>query len=217
MRKRRILVLGVKFLLGLVTAAGLLWLGGFAWFVAELETAPQNPRQRTEGIVVLTGGPYRISLAVSLLDDGLAERLLISGIYASLEDETLRRANAIPSAIFECCIDLDRAARNTEENAREAALWAERRNYRSLRVVTAFDHMPRSLVELRRFMPDVQLVPHPVSPATVGHDIRWPSVGRLALEYSKYWIALARARLLPDGAAVMTGPAAITAFTRVTP
>lgn len=216
MRKRRILVPGVKFLLGLATAAGLLWLGGFAWFVAELEMTPQKPRQRTEGIVVLTGGPYRISLAVSLLDDGLADRLLISGIYASLEDETLRRTNAIPSGIFECCIDLDRAARNTEENAREAALWAARHDYRSLRVVTAFDHMPRSLVELRRFMPDVQLVAHPVSPATVGSDIRWPSVGRLALEYSKYWIALARARLLPDEAAGVPAPASIAAFTRVT-
>lgn len=199
-KRRRILLLGVKFLFVVASVAGLLWLGGFAWFVAELETAPQQPQDRTDGIVVLTGGPYRISLAVSLLDDGLAERLLISGIYAGLEDETLRRANAIPSRIFDCCIDLDRAARNTEENAREAALWAMRRGYRSLRIVTTFDHMPRSLVELRRVMPDVQLVAHPVSPTTVGSDMRWPSVGKLALEYTKYWIALVRARLLSDGA-----------------
>lgn len=198
MRKRAILFSGVKMLFILASIAGFLWLGGFAWFLAGLETRPTRPSEPTDGIVVLTGGPYRISLAVSLLDEGLAERLLISGIYAELEDETLRRANAIPRHIFTCCIDLDRAARNTEENAREVAAWARQHSYRSLRVVTTFDHMPRSMVELRRALPDAELLPHPVSPDTVGADLAWPSVGKLALEYSKYWVALVRARYLSE-------------------
>src|SRR5690606_28558836 len=100
--------------------------------------------------------------------------------------------------ISACCIDLDRAARTTEENAREAAHWARRHSYRTLRVVTTFDHMPRSLVELRRVLPEAELLPHPVSPDTVGADLARPSVGRLALEYSKYWVALVRARYLSE-------------------
>lgn len=198
MRKRQGVSVGVKALFLLVASLGFLWLGGFAWFVSRLPLTPDIPERKTDGIVVLTGGPYRISLAVGLLADGLADRLLISGIYASLNDETLRQANAIPKDIFACCIDLGRVATNTEENARETAEWMVAHGYRSLRVVTTFDHMPRSLVELRRAMPEVEFVTHPVSPVTVGAEVRWPPVGRLALEYSKYWVALARARLVAE-------------------
>lgn len=194
-RKRDMILTSVKLLFVMVVLALLLWVGGFVWFIATLQTRPEEPITRTDGIVALTGGPYRISLAVSLLSDGLAERLLISGVYGELDDETLRRANAIPQDIFLCCIDLGRAAANTRENADEAAIWVAAQGYRSLRVVTTFDHMPRSLVEFHRAMPEVELVPHPVSPETVGPEVRWPPVGRLALEYTKYGLALMRARI----------------------
>jgi uncharacterized SAM-binding protein YcdF (DUF218 family) len=135
---------------------------------------------------VLTGGAYRISVAQQLLAEGKAERLLISGVYDRLDDETLRRATGIPDRLFACCVDLGRAATNTKENAKEAAAWAARHHYKSLRVVTTYDHLPRSLLEFKRAMPDMDLVAHPVSPATVGDGMSSPGVGRLALEYAKY-------------------------------
>lgn len=208
-RKRDIVFASVKLLFVVVMLSLLLWLGGFLWFIANLPTEPEDPNRRTDGIVALTGGPYRISLAVSLLSDGLADRLLISGIYGELDDETLRRANAIPKDIFACCIDLGRAAANTKENADEAAIWAAAHGYRSLRIVTTFDHMPRSLAEFRRAMPGVQLVAHPVSPATVGPEVRWPPVARLAVEYTKYWVALLRSRA-GTGAGVLKPAAEFT-------
>jgi uncharacterized SAM-binding protein YcdF (DUF218 family) len=66
---------------------------------------------------------------------------------------------------------------------------------RSLRLVTANYHMPRSLLEFGRAMPDVAIVPNPVFPG-ISRDKRWwlrPASLALALiEYDKYLVALAR-------------------------
>lgn len=193
-RFRDTLLRGLRIFMGLLLLLALFWVAGFLWFISSLPNAPAAPQQKADGIVALTGGAYRISLAVSLLEDKLGERLLISGIYEELDNETLRRANGIPRDIFACCIDLGRGAANTKGNADEAAIWAAAHGYKSLRIVTTFDHMPRSLVEFQRAMPEVTLIPHPVSKVTVGPQVRWPSFGRLALEYTKYWVALLRAR-----------------------
>lgn len=174
------------YILNALVVLAVLWLGGFVWFLLTLPDTPEDPDRRTDGIVVLTGGAFRISVAQQLLAQGKAQRLLISGVYDRLDDETLRRATGIPDTLFACCVDLGRAATNTKENADEAAAWAAQHHYKSLRVVTAYDHLPRSLLEFKRAMPGIDLVPHPVSPATVGGGMPSPGVGRLALEYAKY-------------------------------
>lgn len=186
------------YILNLLIVLAVAWLGGFVWFLMNLQDTPKAPDQRTDGIVVLTGGAFRIALAQQLLADGKAQRLLISGVYDQLDDETLRRATGIPDDLFACCVDLGRSATNTQENAAEAAAWATGRGYRSLRVVTAYDHLPRSILEFRRAMPAMELVPHPVSPATVGAGMNRPGLGRLALEYAKYsrvWLLIQSDRL----------------------
>jgi len=183
--------------LGLVALATVaLWLGGFLLWAANLPLTPEAEGENSDGIVVLTGGAHRIDLAVALLAQGRAERLLISGVNQRIKDETLRRVIGISKELFECCIDLGRVAQNTQENAIEAAAWARRNQYRRLRVVTAYDHMPRSLLELHRAIPDVTLVAHPVSPLTV-EGARSPGLLSLAMEYSKYWVALLRYRFGP--------------------
>lgn len=174
------------YILNTLAILAALWLGGFVWFVAALPEAPQQPTRRTDGIVVLTGGAYRIALAARLLADGMAERMLVSGVYNLVDDETLRRSVGISPELFACCVDLGRAATNTAENAQETATWAADHNYRSLRVVTDYDHMPRSLKELQRAMPTVELIAHPVSRYTVGKDMKRASLSRLALEYLKF-------------------------------
>jgi uncharacterized SAM-binding protein YcdF (DUF218 family) len=66
---------------------------------------------------------------------------------------------------------------------------------RSLRLVTAAYHMPRSLLEFHRVLPGTEIVPHPVFPEHVKQRSwwRWPgSASLFASEYSKYLVALAR-------------------------
>lgn len=172
------------------------WAGGFVIWLNNLPHAPESRGMETDGIVVLTGGAHRIELGVTLLAEGEAQRLLISGVNQRIEDETLRNVLGISEDLFACCIDLGRVAQNTRENAIEAADWARRRDYKSLRIVTASDHMPRSLVEFRRAMPGAEFFAHPVSSETWDGMPR-ASVGGLAMEYTKYWIALIRYRFTP--------------------
>jgi len=184
----------VLFIAGVLACAA--WTGGFVIWLNNLPLAPEGRDIRTDGIVVLTGGAHRIELGVGLLAGGAADRLLISGVNQQIEDETLRSVIGISKDLFSCCIDLGRVAQNTRENAIEAADWARRKDYKSLRIVTAYDHMPRSLVEFRRTMPGAEFFAHPVSPET-WDGISRPGYGGLAMEYTKYWIALIRYRFTP--------------------
>ena len=62
-----------------------------------------------------------------------------------------------------------------------------------MRLVTSAYHMPRSLLEFRRIMPEMIIVPHPVFPEDYNprHWWRWPgSPGLVISEYSKYLVAV---------------------------
>jgi ABC-type lipoprotein export system ATPase subunit len=59
------------------------------------------------------------------------------------------------------CNASHRAPRLEQENAREAAAFAARENFTSLRLVTANYHMRRALLEFRRAMPDIEIVAQP--------------------------------------------------------
>ncbi|MDP3547380.1 MAG: hypothetical protein Q8S29_14510, partial [Phreatobacter sp.] len=117
-RPRRILRL--SFLLPAVFAAAVLGLaGGFIAF-AETATRPYDPASpRTEAIVAMTGGSYRVSDAVTLLGAGHGRRLLISGVNPIVRERELARAVPAASPLMGCCIDLDHRALNTRGNAIE--------------------------------------------------------------------------------------------------
>lgn len=173
-----------------------LWAGAFLQYLASLPQAEGPDLRPTDGIVVLTGGPARLQEGLNLLQNGLAKRMLVSGVNPNVDKAALAEV-AGRTALLNCCVDLGFTARNTEENAEEIAAWAHQRGYRSLRVVTAAYHMPRSLLELRRVAPRIGYVPHPVFPEQVRlHDWwRWPGTAELlVVEFHKYLAALLRAR-----------------------
>ncbi|MBU0864395.1 MAG: YdcF family protein, partial [Alphaproteobacteria bacterium] len=60
----------------LISLLFLAWVLGFAWFALLLPLPA--PAQKTDAIVVLTGGPGRIDRALERLEAGDAKRLLIS-------------------------------------------------------------------------------------------------------------------------------------------
>ena len=67
--------------------------------------------------------------------------------------------------MFECCVDIGYEAQDTPGNADETMHWAADQGFSKLIIVTSSYHMPRSLTELGRVMPDVRLVPYPVGRA----------------------------------------------------
>lgn len=185
----------------LLTLAGSLagmWVVGLFLFAASLPRQTAGDDQATDAIVVLTGGSERLAVGFDLLRAGKARKLFISGVYRGVEVRELLTLTAQPGSDLECCVRLGYDADDTEGNAVETARWMRDEGFSSLRVVTANYHMPRSLVEFRRALPGVTLVPHPVAPAKVRLDgwWGWPGTAELIVgEYSKYVLAVIRAAL----------------------
>ncbi len=144
---------------------------------------------------MLTGGQVRIAEGARLLGEGRAERLLISGVNQKIGRPSLLKLSGLGEQTFNCCVDLGYAALDTIGNAAETRRWAEALHYNKLIVVTASYHMPRSLAELARVMPDTELIPHPVVPESLRQKSWWlnrTALRILAAEYVKFLPAAAR-------------------------
>jgi len=183
----------VSIVLFLVLVAFLI---GFVAF-SEKVTSMQSPvlAEPADAIVVLTGGQSRIHAALDLLKDKQGQRLLISGVHPSTTEKSLQRATQVDQKLFDCCVDLDRSARNTVGNATESERWIRSNNYHRVIVVTNNYHIPRSILEMSYRMQDVEFVPYPV----VNGENRthsWVAEGDtlrvLFIEYVKYLGAAVR-------------------------
>jgi len=151
--------------------------------------------EKADGIIVLTGGRARLETGLRLLESGKGRRLLISGVNPVAGRHILMRATHADPYFFECCVDLGRQALNTIGNAEESADWVAKNGYRRVFVVTNSYHMPRSLSELRRKMPQTELVPYPVEPNNAGDASLLQFFERLRvfmIEYIKFLGVTAR-------------------------
>jgi len=178
----------------LMLAFGLLAIG-FLIFTRSIERSKPEPERTADGIAVLTGGVARIDEAMKLLAQQKAKRLLITGVNRTTSTEALKQLASEGDQLFSCCVDIDKEARNTIDNATETSQWVAQHHYNSIIVVTSNYHMPRALAELARVMPGVILIPYSVVDNNV-HLERWwtyPGTTKLLVsEYLKYLPALAR-------------------------
>jgi uncharacterized SAM-binding protein YcdF (DUF218 family) len=168
---------------------------GFVVFANSIDRERREPAYAADGITVLTGGTSRIDDAMRLLSKGKAKRVLITGVNRGTTREQLKRLASQGDQYFACCVDIDKEARNTIDNATETAQWVALHRYGSIIVVTSNYHMPRALAELARALPDVTLIPYPVVDNNVHVERWWNYIGttRLLLsEYLKYIPALGR-------------------------
>ncbi len=168
---------------------------GFIVFANSVDRERIEPAHPADGITVLTGGVSRIDEAMKLLSQGKAKRVLITGVNRGTTLEQLKELSSQGDQYFACCVDIDKEARNTIDNATETAQWVTLNQYSSIIVVTSNYHLPRALAELERALPGVALIPYPVVDNNV-HVERWwhyPGTTRLLLsEYLKYLPALGR-------------------------
>jgi uncharacterized SAM-binding protein YcdF (DUF218 family) len=193
----------VHLVLGILT----LWLIGLLGFIAIIpgQASKFDSEGKTDAIIVLTGGGDRLAEGFRLLDRGLSKRLLVSGVapgvtLPQLIDRLGEQRDSVPSAEeLACCVTLGYEAESTVGNADESAEWLRSNGAKSVRLVTANYHMLRSLLEFRRKVPGISVVPNPVFPGEV-RDPHWFVKPRTLLllvnEYHKYLFALGRA--LPE-------------------
>lgn len=189
----------LRSLRGLALLAGLgamLWLGGLAWFVYSGLSDGADRNSHTDAIVVLTGGRLRLETGVDLFGQGKAQKLFISGVNQRVDRAALMRVFEPVADRARCCIVLGHDADDTFGNARETAVWMRQQGFSSLRLVTSWYHMPRSLIEFRRAMPQVSIVPSPVfARGDDGEDrfALWRDATELTVgEYDKFLVVLLR-------------------------
>ena len=144
----------------------------------------------TDAVVVLTGGSGRLEAGLDLLVREMARKLFVSGVYRGLDVQRLLQLVRRDPAGIEARVALGNAV-NTQANARETADWMKAEGFRSLRLVTGAYHMPRSLLEFQRAIPETTVIPHPVFPDHVKADWwAWPgTLGLVIGEYNKYLFA----------------------------
>lgn len=143
-----------------------LWVAGYGFFVASiLYERPNDETTKTEAIIVLTGGDFRVETGLDLFTKKLAPNLFISGVHNSVTlDDIVKGRRTLPA----CCMELGHKALTTTENAAEAKQWIEKKAVKSIRLVTSPYHMPRALLEFRSVMPKLEITPYRVERERLG-------------------------------------------------
>jgi uncharacterized SAM-binding protein YcdF (DUF218 family) len=138
-------------ILRLISLVLVLYALGFALFGVTLGSAAGA--ERTDAVVVLTGGVGRIERGAQVMADGLGKRMLISGADPSVRRVDLaQRLGSDGRRVLRCCTDLGSESVDTRSNAEEAGRWLKRRGYTSLRLVTSDWHMRRAGWEFERLL-----------------------------------------------------------------
>ncbi len=172
--------------IAIISGALVLWTVGLVDFAARIPTDVTDRWTFTDAIVVLTGGSKRVEAGLALLAAGHASRMFVSGVHAEVSAEELIALLPVRTAALGCCVEVGHEARNTRGNALETAAWMRANGFTSLRLVTSSYHMPRSLAEFTRAIPEATIVPHPVFAAGVKTEQWWKWPGTAALIASEY-------------------------------
>ena len=155
----------------------LLYLLGF--FVFAVTLGSPAAEERTDAIIVITGGSGRIEHGIDVLAAGRAKRMLISGTDPAVRKADLAERLGGKAKLLNCCVDLGSESVDTRSNAEEAKRWLDKRNFKSFRLITSDWHMRRARYEFRRVLGgDYEVVPDAVRGG--------PSFMTLFGEYNKY-------------------------------
>ncbi|MDY7098288.1 MAG: YdcF family protein [Pseudomonadota bacterium] len=158
------------------SAGFLVWAIGFLWFAFDLPQPASN--QKTDAVIVPTGGAGRIARGLEVLDKGYAGRMLVTGVDPEVKPGEFAAQFEVPDRQMQCCVTLGFRAVDTRGNASETAEWVKDNNVKSLRIVTTDWHMQRAAGELDRQLPDTVKVVRDAVPSD-------PSIATLFLEYHK--------------------------------
>ncbi len=152
---------------------------GFILFTVTLGRPVAASAQRTEAIVVITGGKGRIERGVEVLKAGRARRMLVAGADPAVTKGDLVRRLGGNKRLVECCVDLGSESVDTRSNAEEASRWLAKHRYRSFRLITSDYHMRRARYDFGEVLGDkYKLVPDAIRSQ--------PHFTTLFGEYNKY-------------------------------
>lgn len=172
---------------------GIIWLSGFCLFNRKINSYEIDYKTKTDAIIALTGGKNRIAESIKILNEGLSDKLFISGVSEKTSIKDIQRVAGI-KALDESKITLGKKAHNTIENASETFEWIKANKVNSIRLVTSYYHIPRSMQEFKLYGLRKKITPHPVYSQNVVHDWwkNWGTFKLIASEYNKYAVVYIR-------------------------
>ncbi|MEP0393133.1 MAG: YdcF family protein [Erythrobacter sp.] len=154
----------------------MVWALGFLWFTVSLPQPAGD--EKTDAVIVATGGAGRIAQGLAVLDQGLAPRMLVTGVDPEVTPEEFAAEFEVRPTQMDCCVTLGFMAVDTRGNGTEASSWVEQQQIRSIRLVTTDWHMRRAAREVSRRLPDNVTIVRDAVPSA-------PSLASLFLEYHK--------------------------------
>ena len=139
----------------------------------------------TDAVVVLAGGRGRVEEGVRIYKSGKGERLFLIGV-----DPAVKKTDLFMEIKGERSgeqVYLEKASRNTLENAIFAREMLLKQNVRSIHLITSRYHMKRSLLIFRSILPkDIAIYPWPVSVKN-GAESWWNHGGSIRLLFSEFY------------------------------
>lgn len=161
---------------------------GLGFIVFAIQTFSFSaPKGHTDAIIVLTGGKGRVEEGIQLFSQDAAHWLIFIGVDPSVSKGDLLHKQL--DSNFQQRVILEKASRNTLENAIYSRKIIMERNIRTIRLITSRYHLMRSLLLFKEIIPEgVALYPHPVESNNLP-DTWWLESGSLRLllkEYYKY-------------------------------
>ena len=104
-----------------------IWIGGFCLFTYKINHFNTEKKQKTDAIIVLTGGRNRITEAIKLFNDAKSEYLFISGVAKDISLQNIQNTHNLTINNIQKT-EIGHNADNTVENAKEASEWIKKNN-----------------------------------------------------------------------------------------
>ena len=156
----------------------------------------KNPYQKS-GVAVLTGGRNRIAHAISLLNQGIGEHLLISGVKVGNNMKILEARDDVKIESI-MPVELGYKAKDTKGNADEIKQWALKHKIEKIYVVSSFYHIPRVRLEVENVIKDKE-IEYISTPSEAVSDKWWKNINSfkfLSMEYTKFLIVFVQYKVL---------------------
>ncbi len=154
-----------------ITIILFIYILGFIYFTTTLEYTQNFPNEKTDAIITLTGELKRITASIEELAKGKAKKLFISGVHRQAPIEkvidktitTLQKQNKlkINPQLLKSQIQTGKAE-NTIENGLESAIWVNKNNISTVRLMTSYYHLPRSKLIFKKYLPNTTIIYHPI-------------------------------------------------------
>ncbi|SNB45077.1 YdcF family protein [Geobacter sp. DSM 9736] len=150
------------------------------------KTFSLRPRDvAADGIVVLAGGRGRVEEGLKLFREGKARWLFLIGVDPSVRKGDLFKER--PGESLGERVVLEKASRNTLENAIYAREILVDKKIRSIRLITSRYHMKRATVIFRNTLPkDIAIYSHPVDSKNLRGEW-WSHSGSFRLLFGEFY------------------------------